>query len=63
MAEKSAIERALDLAEVRSHARPLRLKIMATVNLGPRLEVQPPKIRSKAEGIRVQGDKNATNRQ
>ncbi|WP_333139454.1 hypothetical protein [Microcoleus sp. B13-B6] len=42
---------------------PLRLKILARVNLGLRLQVQPPQIQAKAEGIRVQGDKNATNRQ
>ncbi|MEG4170860.1 MULTISPECIES: hypothetical protein [unclassified Microcoleus] len=42
---------------------PLRLKVLARVNLGARLQTQPPKIQSKAEGIRVQCDKNATNRQ
>ncbi|MEG4855406.1 hypothetical protein QUB10_31550 [Microcoleus sp. B5-D4] len=42
---------------------PLRLKVLARVNLGLRLQVQPPQIQSKAEGIRVQCDKKATNRQ
>ncbi|MEG4273347.1 MULTISPECIES: hypothetical protein [unclassified Microcoleus] len=42
---------------------PLRLKVLARVNLGLRLEVEPPQIQSKAQGIRVKADKNATNRQ
>ncbi|MEG4030754.1 MULTISPECIES: hypothetical protein [unclassified Microcoleus] len=41
----------------------LHLKVLAWVNLGPRLQVQPPQIQSKAEGIRVQCDKKATTRQ